>query len=153
MLDVDVAVCLLVLDRVGTVERYQPRASLTRESALHSSHSILHADCRCPSRRVQTEQRLLQAHVIALQRLLAPRLDPERCLVLVEVLLHVVQHQLRLARAAEPPHHKRPGAAICSIAGELRVDLVVQRASWNECPDGLERRVREVAGEVRLGCC
>jgi hypothetical protein len=35
------------------------------------------------------------------------------------------------------------------MAGELRVYLVVQAAAWDERLDGLERSVREVAGEVR----
>jgi hypothetical protein len=39
-------------------------------------------------------------------RLFAARLDPERRLVVVAVLSHVVQHQLRLARPAESPHHE-----------------------------------------------
>jgi hypothetical protein len=65
-------------------------------------------------------------------RLFAARLDPERRLVVVVVLSHVVQDQLRLVRPAESPHHERPGIALCSIVSELRVYLVVQRASWNE---------------------
>ena len=77
-----------------------------------------------------------------------PRLDLERRLVLVAVLSHVVQHQLRLARPDEFPHHEGHGAAVCGIAGELRMDLAVQVTLWHECPNGLERSVREVTGEV-----
>jgi hypothetical protein len=105
---------------------------------------------------VQTEQYLVQAATVALRRLFAARLDPERRLVVVAVRSHIVQHQLRLARPAESPHHERPSVAVCGIVSELRVYLVVQRASWNECLDWLERRVRVREMACNIGskrCC
>ena len=46
--------------------------------------------------------------VATLDRLLGSSFDPEHRSIVLRIVVDVVQHQLRLARSTEPPHHQDP---------------------------------------------
>ncbi|PVH90168.1 hypothetical protein DM02DRAFT_77073, partial [Periconia macrospinosa] len=148
--NVDEIVGLAVINGIGPVKHHQPRALSPREPALHPRHRIVDVDRLRSSGRCQSEQHPIQVDEVALQRLFAGHLYPERGLVLGAVPLHVVQHQLRLPGPAESPHHERGGACLGRMAVELGVDLVVQGVARDEGLNRLERRVGELARVVAL---
>lgn len=69
---------------------------------------------------------------VSLERLSSASLDLNRNLVVGSELSHVVEHQLRLPGASEPPYNECLCSSGCGLLAELRPDLLVEDWSTNK---------------------
>ena len=92
-------------------------------------------------------EELVDLNIVALDRLLRSSFDPEHSSVVPSIFADVVQHQLRLPRSTEPPHHQDPHVShpVILEVVQLFFDLLVQSRSRDEVGDWSEGRVGIVA--------
>lgn len=55
-----------------------------------------------------TGEESVDLDIVTLNRLLGFSFDPKYSIVVLSILADVIQHQLRFARSAKPPHHQDP---------------------------------------------
>ncbi|KAL9632738.1 MAG: hypothetical protein Q9164_005130, partial [Protoblastenia rupestris] len=77
----------------------------TLKPALNRRHRILYLlhilTCTC----LPTVEESVDLDIVALNRLLRSRLDPEHASVVLSMLADIVKHQLRFARSPKPIYH------------------------------------------------
>ncbi len=117
------------------------------EPALDRRYRIFHLHHLVACIYLATREKSVDLDIVPLDRLLRSSLGPEHGSIVLLIFADVIQHQLRLARSTEQPHHQDPHVfhfVILEVV-QLSFDLLVQPWAQDVVRDRSERRVGIVA--------